>query len=118
MFRTLTYFIGNTLMLLILSQLLPNFEINSLSSAALFVFLLTLLNWTVVPVIKFFTFPINWITLGLFFSLLNILVIWFVASNLQGAGVEFLGSGFEKFITSVIISVSLSVIQMVIGKKY
>jgi putative membrane protein len=105
-------------MLVVLSGLLPNFEIKSLSTAALFVLLLTLLNWTVVPVIKFFTFPINWITLGLFFSLLNILVIWFVASNLQGAGVELLGSGFEKFFTSIIISISLSVVQMVIGKKY
>jgi putative membrane protein len=105
-------------MLLILSGLLPNFEIKSPSIATIFVLLLTILNWTVVPIIKFFTFPINWITLGLFFSLLNILVIWFVATNLQSAGVELIGSEFEKFITSIIISISLSVVQMVIGKKY
>jgi putative membrane protein len=117
MSRTLLYFAGNTLMLWILSTLLPNFEISSLGSAFLFVVILTLLNWTIVPIIKFFTFPINWITLGLFFGVLNLIVIQSVASLLSGSGVELGGRGFDKLITTIIIAVSLSVVHTLIGKR-
>ncbi len=116
MFRSLVYLVGNSLMLLILSSLLGNFEIQSIGNAAIFVVALTILNWTVVPIIKFFTFPINLLTLGLFYAILNVVVILLLARNLPG--IELAGEGFTQFITALVISVSLSVVQTLIGKRY
>jgi putative membrane protein len=116
MFRSLVYLVGNSIMLLILSSLLGNFEIQSIGNAAIFVVVLTILNWTVVPIIKFFTFPINLLTLGLFYAILNVIVILLLARNLPG--IQLAGDGFTQFITAVVISVSMSVVQTLIGKRF
>lgn len=101
-FRTII----NVVILLGLSQILENFNINGIWSAVLFLIILTLLNWTVVPVIKFFALPLNFLTFGILYLIINIASI-FVAANLT-SGIEIKGEGFEKYFIALIISVFLA----------
>lgn len=114
MLRVLLYFLTNIATITVLSKLLDSFEVRDLTASFMFVILLTLLNFTVIPVIKFLTFPINFVTLGLFYGLINILTITVVANTIKG--VELIGSGSERFFTSLLIAVSLSVVQSIVGK--
>lgn len=114
MFRIILYFITNILTILVLSSLLPTFEVIGFSAAFMFIVVLTLLNFTVIPVIKFLTFPINFLTLGLFHGLINILTIGLVANTIRG--VDLSGNTTDKFFTALIITFSLSVIHSLVGK--
>jgi putative membrane protein len=84
MLRALFHLVINTLIILILSSILPGFQVASFGTAFLFVVILSLLNAVVLPVIKLFTFPINLITLGIFNLVLNLGVILFVVNILKG----------------------------------
>ena len=114
MLKVLLYFITNVLTILILSNLLPTFEVTGYSAAFMFVVFLTLLNFTVIPVIKFLTFPINFLTLGIFHGLINIFTIGVVANTIRG--VDLTGTSFDKFLTSLVIAVTLSVAHAFVGK--
>jgi putative membrane protein len=108
------YFVVNIISILALSKLLPTFEVTGLFAAFMFVVFLTLLNITVIPVIKFLTFPINFITLGLFHGLVNIITIGIVANTI--VGVQLSGTNTDKFLTSFVIAISLSVAHAFVGK--
>ena len=114
MIRVILYFITNILTILVLSKLLPTFEVTGFSAAIMFVISLTLLNFTVIPVIKFLTFPINFLTLGIFHGLINIFTIGIVANTVKG--VDLSGSSLDKFFTALIITFSLSIIHSLVGK--
>jgi putative membrane protein len=114
MFKVLLYFVINTITILVLSNLLLTFEVTGLTAAFMFVVFLTLLNFTVIPVIKFLTFPINFLTLGLFHGLINILTIGVVANTIRG--VDLTGTSTDKFLTSLVIAVTLSVAHAFVGK--
>jgi putative membrane protein len=114
MFRVLFYFVANIIAILGLSNLLPNFEVSNLTAAFMFIIFLTLLNFTVIPIIKFLTFPINFLTLGLFNALINIVTVGLVANSVKG--VELFGTFTEKTLTLLLIVITLSVVQSLVGK--
>jgi len=87
--------------LLALSRLLPDFNIDSTSSSVIFLFILSLFNWTVVPIIKFFSLPLNIMTLGVFNILINLATLLFVVNILEG--VDLTGNFVENLITGGII---------------
>lgn len=78
---------------------------------ALFVFtlLLTLINGIVKPVLKFFTWPINFLTLGLFYLILNILLLMLVSYFTPGFV-------FASFWQAAIFSLVFSVISWILYK--
>jgi putative membrane protein len=114
MLRVLLYFVTSILTILGLSILLPTFEVTGLYAALMYVIFLTLLNFTVIPVIKFLTFPINFLTLGLFHGLINIFTIGVVANTVKG--VNLTGTTTDKFFTAIVIAISLSVVHTLVGK--
>ena len=107
MFRILLYLIANILIILGLSWLLPGFEVGGVWTAIVFLFALTVLHWTVIPILKILTFPVNFLTLGLVSLLINLAAVWLVATNIQG--IELTGDFTDKFITVVLVSIGLSV---------
>lgn len=105
MLKSFYHLIVNILVLLLLSFILPNFVI-TISSAFFVVILLTFLNWTVVPIIKFLTFPINILSLGICYFIINLLTIWLVFDI---AGIP-AGRNFgESFLTSLLVIFALSI---------
>ena len=78
----------NSAFLLLLSQILPGFELKSIYSALLAAFFIGILNAIVRPILVLLTLPVNFLTLGLFTFFLNAILILFVASFLKGFNVE------------------------------
>jgi putative membrane protein len=79
----LTRFILNILVVLILGYLLrSSFPIFSIEQAAIFIIILTILNWTLVPIVRVLTLPLNFLTLGLLGIILNGLAIMVTGSIL------------------------------------
>lgn len=107
MFRVLAYLIVNALVVLGLSWILPNLQVASFVAAMVFILILTVLHWTVLPVLRFFTFPLNVLTFGLVNGLLNLLgvglAIWLVE------GISLRGDSWTQLVTTLIIAVVLAV---------
>jgi putative membrane protein len=113
MLKALAYLIVNALAILGLSYLLPNFEVNNYVAAIFFILILTLLNWTVVPVLKFFAFPFNLLTLGLVNGIISLLGISFASWLVDGVdiGGGFWTQAFVTLIIAVVLAVSSGIIE-------
>jgi len=114
MIRTVLYLIANILAVLGLSWLLPGFEVSSVWAAAIFLLILTVLHHTIIPVLKVLTLPVNFLSLGFFSLLINLLSVWFVASNIQG--VSLIGDFSAQFLNVILVSIGLSLGKGVIDK--
>jgi putative membrane protein len=109
MINAALFFTINTIILFFLSTILENFKVENISTAILFLIVLTFLNWTIIPLLKFLTLPINLISLGLISFLLNLFGLWLATALVEGISIT--SSGLEFFFTLLIISISLSIVS-------
>lgn len=87
----------------------PHVTIDTFGSALLFVFILTLLNAIVRPLLIILTLPITILTLGLFLLVLNVIIVLLAAKFVSGIRVEgFLWALIYGLLLSVISSALLS----------
>ena len=112
--RAIFYVIANAVVVFAVSKIFPILSLQSFSSALIFVLVLTLFNWTIVPVLKLLTFPISILTLGLFSFLINIFVVWFTIDIIDGIAIN--GDGSAKFGISLVLAVLLSLVTQIIEK--
>lgn len=75
----------------------------------IFTLILTIINFTVKPILKFITWPINFITLGLFHALLSVVLIIFISKITPGFV-------FASFLQAIIFSFVLAIIQWILFK--
>jgi putative membrane protein len=75
--------------------------------------LLSLLNATLGKIIKFFTLPLNCLTLGLLSLVVNALILWFAATF--ELGFRIVAGGFRGFLTAFVASLLISAINGVLG---
>ncbi len=109
MIRATLFFVINILLLFLLSNLLDNFQLSSILSGVVFLFVLTFLDWTLLPLLKLFSLPINLLTFGFIGWLINLFGIW-LASILVN-GIDFDGNSVEFFFSLVLVSLVLSVVS-------
>ena len=107
MIKFFGYLSVNVLILLLLSNILPAFRVVDTLSAVIFVLVLTLLNWTVVPIIKALALPVSILTFGLINGLISLSVILFTANIIKGISIS--GDLFTQLFTALIITFGLSV---------
>lgn len=108
------FFTINTIILFILSNVLDNFSVGSILASIAFLIVLTVLNWTIVPVLRFLSMPINLLLFGLVGFLINIVSLWMAVEAVDQITIE--AEGLEYFFTLLIISISLSVISPSVRK--
>jgi len=89
------------LAILLVAYLVPGVSVDGFKTALIVALLLGLINVTLKPVLFILTLPITILTLGLFALVLNALLLWFVASFVEGFAVD---SFFAAFLGSLIIS--------------
>ncbi len=75
--------------------------------------LLSFLNATLGAFLRFITFPISCITLGLFSLVVNALVLWLAATFRLGFHIT--DSGWKAFLAALIASLLISFINGVLG---
>ncbi|MGI4869840.1 MAG: phage holin family protein [Janthinobacterium lividum] len=90
-----------------LAQILPNVHLNGVSSAAVLVIVLGILNATVKPILKLLGFPLTVVTLGFFLLVINVIIVKLA---------DYLLAGFEVvgLINALIFSIALSLVTTVV----
>jgi len=100
--KLLTNFIIYTVVLMVTSGIFPGFYLGGIGAAIQAGAILTLLNTFVKPLIVFFTFPLTIMTLGLFYFVINAIIILMTASFM---GYDFVISNFfVAFFAALFIS--------------
>src|SRR6056297_2413328 len=110
------FFTINTIILFILSNILDSFEVDSILASIAFLIVLTVLNWTIVPVLKLLSLPINLLLFGLVGFFINLLALWLAVEVVAGIKISSETQGLEYFFTLLIISISLSIISPAVRK--
>lgn len=106
--RWLLHWILNAVALLVVSHFVQGFEISGFISALIAVIVIGLFNATLGLLLKFITLPLGIITFGLFFLVINAIVLWFSSKFVPGFAVT-------SFKAAFLGALALAVIQILIG---
>lgn len=99
------------LILLLTTQLVIGFQIDSLLTALLIVLVLGLFNMVIKPILLFLTLPINIITLGLFTFIVNAFLLYVTAKIIPGFHIESFG---VAIVGAVVIAVLSALANLII----
>ena len=105
MIKHVLYFVVIAAVMLLLSRLLPGFEVTGWGPALLAAVVLALMNTLVKPILFVLTLPFILITLGLFLFVLNAIVLWLTALLVPGFHLHGIA-------TTLIASLVLSLVSM------
>lgn len=112
-------FIITGLALWICSLLLPAISFGSWSALVIAALVLTLIQNLVKPVLQLFFLPITIVTLGVFSSILNLLLLWSVTAIVPGFHIDPMtiwGFSFSQWLSLITVSIALSLTQMLIRR--
>jgi putative membrane protein len=87
MFKLLLHWIMSAIALLIVSRLVPGFDVRGLGPALVAAVVIGLLNATFGLLLKIITFPLSILTLGLFLLVINGMMILVASSIVRGFNV-------------------------------
>lgn len=106
--RWLLHWILNAVALLLVSHLVEGFHVSGFLSALFAVVIIGFLNATLGLLLKFITLPLGILTLGLFFLVINAIVLWFSSKFVPGFAVT-------SFRAAFLGALALAVIQLLFG---
>ena len=107
--KMLTHILASALALFLLPHFVPGISVDSFYTAAVVAVIWGLLSVTVRPLLNLLALPINIITFGLFSFVISALLLWFVASFVQGFGIA-------GFIPALLCSVVLAGVSWVLHR--
>lgn len=94
MTRLLLHWLLSAVALLVVSEVVPGFYVQGISSALAAALVIGLLNATLGFLLKIVTFPLSILTLGIFLLVINGAMILVASSLVRGFHVRGLGSAF------------------------
>ncbi|WP_078392206.1 phage holin family protein [Shouchella patagoniensis] len=100
----------NALVLWLLSGLFSGFDLSSFGAAIIAALVLTILNWTVKPLLTVLTLPITILTLGLFMFVISALTLmlaaWLMGSYfvIDGFGIALLAAIIIALFQAILIN--------------
>ena len=94
MLRLLLHWILNALALLVVSHFVEGFEVSNVVSAFIAVVVIGLLNATLGLFLKIITLPLGILSFGLFFLVINAVILWFSSKLVPGFAVTTFGAAF------------------------
>ncbi|HMF63474.1 MAG TPA: phage holin family protein [Edaphobacter sp.] len=106
--RWLLHWILNAIALLVVSHFVQGFEVSGFASAMIAVIVIGLLNATLGLLLKFITLPLGILTFGLFFLVINAVVLWFSSKFVPGFSVT-------SFTAAFLGALALAVIHLLFG---
>jgi len=84
MIQLLVRWIIHAVLLLVVSQVVPGFEVDGLRSAMIAALVIGLVNATLGLFLKIVTFPLTLLTLGLFLLIINAMMLLFASHFVRG----------------------------------
>jgi putative membrane protein len=94
MLRLLLHWILNAVALLIVSHLVAGFQVGSVVSALIAVVVIGLFNATLGLLLKIITLPLGILTFGIFFLVINAVILWFSSRFVPGFSVTSFKAAF------------------------
>jgi len=94
----------NTLLLLALAGFFSGFQIETMFTAVLAAFVFGILNAILKPIIVILSIPITLLTLGLFYFVINGLMLWLTSVIVSGFS-------FSSFWMAILISLIVSLVN-------
>jgi putative membrane protein len=94
MLRMLLHWVLNAVALLIVAHFVKGFVVSDLTSALIAVIVIGLLNATFGLVLKIITLPLGILTFGIFFLVINAVVLKFASGFVPGFQVQTFGAAF------------------------
>ena len=94
MLRMLLHWILNALALLVVAHFVSGFVVSNFVSALIAVVVIGLLNATLGLLLKFVTLPLGILSFGLFFLVINAVVLWFSSKFVPGFEVNTFKAAF------------------------
>src|SRR4051812_33730845 len=107
MFRILLNWLLSALSLMIVARLIPGFDVASLKTALLAALVIGFVNATVGLFLKIVTFPLTLITIGIFWFVINALMLEIAAALVPGFAIR-------GFIPAFFGAIVLSLVNMVL----
>lgn len=101
MMNLLLLWLVSSIVLLITAYLVPGFTIKSFGSAMWASLVVGLLNMLIRPILMFLSFPINFLTLGLFTFVINAIILRMAAGLLKGFDID---GWFSAIIGAVVLA--------------
>src|ERR1700716_1559584 len=108
MLRLLLHWVLNALALLVVSHFVQGFEVSNVVSAFIAVVVIGLLNATLGLFLKIITLPLGILTFGLFFLVVNAVILWFSSKIVPGFSVT-------TFKAAFIGALALAVLHLLFG---
>src|SRR3979409_1516683 len=108
MLRLLLHWILNALALLIVSHFVQGFEVSNVVSAFVAVGVIGLLNATLGLFLKIITLPLGILSFGLFFLVINAVILWFSSKLVPGFAGTMVGA-------AVLGALELAVLHLLFG---
>jgi putative membrane protein len=108
MLRLLLHWILNAVALLIVSHFVAGFQIVSVVSALIAVIVIGLFNATLGLLLKIITLPLGILTFGIFFLVINALILWFSSRFVPGFAVT-------SFKAAFLGALALAVLHLLFG---
>jgi len=96
--------LANTIIFLALAGFLSGFTIESWSTALIAAVVFGILNVIVKPILVIFSLPITIMTLGLFYFVINGLMLWMTAALVSGFG-------FSSFWMALLVALIVSALN-------
>jgi putative membrane protein len=101
----------NTLVLLLVGNLVPGVKFASFWSALIASLVLGLLNALIRPLIILLTLPVNILTLGLFTLIINALMFWLASSIVKGFEISNFAAAFWGALVYTLIVMLIGLIE-------
>lgn len=98
----------STLAILVASNVLDGVYVADLTTALIVAVVLGILNTLIKPILVLLTLPITIVTLGLFYLVINVLMVY-LAANLVG------GFSVDSFLSALFFSLIVSLVSSVLG---
>jgi putative membrane protein len=100
--------IVSTVVVIAASRVLKGFYVDTTQTAVIVAIVMGFLNTFVKPVLQFLSLPITILTLGLFYFVINVLIVYLCAYLVDGFSVS-------GFIAALLFSFGLSLAQGIVG---
>ena len=97
----------NALALVLTSMVVPGFQVRSFGSALIAAIVIGFINGTLGLLLKVVTFPLTLVTLGLFWLVINALMIMIAAKFVDGFGVSGFWAAFFGAIVLALVNMLL-----------
>jgi putative membrane protein len=94
MLRLLLHWVLNAVALLVVSHFVEGFNVGSVVSALIAVVVIGLFNATLGLLLKIITLPLGILTFGLFFLVINAVILWFSSKFVPGFAVTTFKAAF------------------------